>query len=327
MKMRYKNYIRCAVAVLLGSALASCSDDELNSSELKVYVNTGLQNHVEVMLTQTPIGAIGQSTIEFPVRSTRELLVDAQVNCIIEDALAETYNEAKNTNHKLLTPDQYTLAVGQSIIRQGEQISEEAIRVELTNPSTLTAEEGYILPIRLDAAHSADKGLEVSRNMNTVYITINSFATNIKAEQVAPTETLIDKAGWTATATTHYRTHVPAYMVDGNAATCWFGMRTPDLTFDMGASYTIRGLRLTPDYVNFHNVYNLNDLEILTSSDGNNWESQGELLFASPSGGSVTDPQYRYIHLYAPVTVRYFRIHVTAAPYSYTSLAEVDAYK
>lgn len=325
--MRYLNYIRSAAILLSFSAFAACSDDDLNSSELKVYVNTGLLNHVELTLVQTPIGAIGTSIVEFPVRSTRELLADAQVGFAVEEALAESYNEANNTAYKLLTSDLYELTVAQTTIRQKEQSSQEPIRIELTRPAELTAEEGYILPVRMNEISSADKGLELSKNMNTVYITITSSFTNVKAEQKAPEGNLIDKTEWTATAEKIYGKYVAANLIDGNSGTTWFGQGTPNLTFDMGAEQTIKGLRLTPDHINFHQLYNMNDLEVLTSKDGTKWEKQGELSFPAPSSGSVDSPEYRYIHFYSPLKVRYFRIKVTAAPYSYTSLAEVDAYK
>lgn len=327
MKMRYLNYIRCAAVVLLVSTFASCGDDELNSSELKIYVNTGLQNQVEIALVQTPIGAIGESTVEFPVRSTRELLVDAQVSFTVEEALAESYNETNKTAYKLLTSDLYELTVAKTTIKQKEQISQDPIRIELTHPGKLTAEEGYILPVRMDEISSADKGLEVSTNMNTVYITITSSFTNVKAEQKAPEGTLIDKTDWTATAEKVYGKYVAANLIDDNPSTNWFGQGTPNLTFDMGTEQTIKGLRLTPDHVNFHKLYNMTDLEVLASKDGEKWEKQGALSFPSPSSGDVDNPEYRYIHFYSPLAVRYFRIKVTAAPYSYTSLAEVDAYK
>lgn len=313
--------------LLFSGVFASCGDDELNSSELKVYVKTGFQNQIDLTLTHAQDGTSGQTLIEFPIRATRELYVDADATFLADEPLAESYNEVSNTNYKLLTSDLYTLTA-KVTIRQGEQSSEQLVRIELTNPSALTDFDGYILPVRLEKVDSRDKGLVVSSNMNTVYIIISSKFENVSAETTAPDGELAERTGWSAETTAMYGSYIAPNMIDGDLKTVWFGYGRAALTFDMGEVQTIKGFRLTPNYVAFDPLYYITKMEIQISNDGERWVGQGDVNLSGPDVTSGLDnPDYKYIHFYNPVNVRYFRLQVLETLYGYGSLAEVEIYK
>ncbi|MDL2211172.1 DUF1735 domain-containing protein [Bacteroides sp. OttesenSCG-928-M17] len=323
-----KSIIRAVLLVALAAGTIACSDDDLNSKELKIYVSTGLQNHFEMNLTHTPNVTTGESVVEFPVRATRELPADAEITFALNNDLADSYNQARGTTYKVLTEDLVTLLTPTVSIKQGELISTEQIRVELSDPTELTAKEGYLIPIAIKEVLSKDKGLEISTNLSAVYIIITSTIITIETG-IEPGGTVMDRSKWTATASNTYTSsYGAANMIDGKVETSWFGTNTgTSLTFDMGETVKLKGFRITPNYKGFSPFYNADKVELFSSADNLEWDSHGIIEIREPSKEtSVTNPDYKYARFYNDTDVRYFRFVSTQVSSYYWGIAEVDAY-
>lgn len=326
MKMKYINNICRAALMLVVVSMASCSNDELNSEDLKVYVNAGLNNEVELPFLRTPKEMLGKTTTAFYLQSTRELQADAEVTLTTDETLVGAYNEAHKTAFKPLPQGLYTLTPNVTI-KKGTMVSEQQVQIELTDPTKLREESGYLLPVRMENVVSHDHGVELSANLNTVYLIVTSTYTNVIESNTQPTGTLIDKKGWKATSSSEQYGYLISDAIDNNTSTFWIGDKTAILTFDMGVEQPLNGIRITPDHALFGTAYYATKVEIAISQDGEAWKVLGSANLSRPDvTKSVKNPDYKYIQFYAPEKARYFRIRILAAE-SYGTMSEVDAYK
>ncbi|WP_051367885.1 beta-glucosidase [Hamadaea tsunoensis] len=133
-----------------------------------------------------------------------------------------------------------------------------------------------------------------------------------------PTQTVLPRTGWTATANPSSATDVPARMLDGNTATRW-SSGTPmangqTVTVDMGAVRNVDQITMdsagsTADYARGYSVS--------LSTDGTNWGSP----VATGTGASAL-----LTVGFTPANARYIRVTQTGSSTSWWSIAEFNAY-
>jgi hypothetical protein len=132
------------------------------------------------------------------------------------------------------------------------------------------------------------------------------------------TETLLSRAGWTATASSSAGGEPPANAIDGALETRWssgHGQTNGDwFSVDFGAPRTFDGLLIDSagsigDFARGYQVY--------VSNDGVNW---GAAIASGPGSGQLLRV------VFEPVTARHVRIVATESSGSWWSIGEVNAF-
>lgn len=135
---------------------------------------------------------------------------------------------------------------------------------------------------------------------------------------VGTSETLLSRAGWTATASSSAGGDPPANALDGDPGTRWssgHGQTNGDwFSLDFGAPQTFDGLLVdatgsTGDFARGYQVY--------VSDDGVSW---GSAIASGPGSGQLLRV------VFEPVTARHVRIVATGSSGNWWSIGEVNAF-
>ena len=146
-----------------------------------------------------------------------------------------------------------------------------------------------------------------------------SYSLPVGAEvSLGTSETLLSRAGWTATASSSAGGDPPANAVDGDPGTRWsggHGQTNGDwFSLDLGAPRTFDGLLVdstvsTGDFARGYQVY--------VSNDGVNW---GSAIASGPGTGQLLRV------VFEPVTARYVRIVATEGSGNWWSIGEINVF-
>ena len=324
MKIRHL-YIAGLLCVLCGF-MASCSDDDLYSMDQKVYVNSGINGILSLHLIDTPIGIVTeQKTLGFPVVSSRELAADAEITFKVNESLVESYNTLNEKEYKVLPASCYTIKNLVVKMKQGEFTSQDSVKVEISKLDDVELGETYLLPITMSSVVTDDKGLQVSANLNTIYLKIDKEYRIYSSDAISE-DKLMDNTGWSITSSSRVYDGNVANTMDGKPNTVWFVSSSTSIAdLDMKAEQTINGVSFCPYYgVYSTSTYSAKGVTISTSTDGVNYE---ELLSASlKTDGSLSAPAYNYLGLYSSVKTRYLRFTFTNTT-SYVGINLINLYK
>lgn len=217
MKKQKFIYIKRTVGILAVAAtylLTSCGDDIhydiVGDPVNRVFVNTQTNNvnNYVFTVTHTPASIIGDEvTVQFPVRSTLPATADIQVTFSVDNGLVNEYNEAHNTNYREISTEAVTLENNILTIASGHTSSSDSLSISVGNRSIFTVGESYLLPLRITNV-SGTGGEEISNNLSTVYILVNTDWTNVYTtpqtsipEAILVTNANSDWSGWSAMAT------------------------------------------------------------------------------------------------------------------------------
>ncbi len=155
---------------------------------------------------------------------------------------------------------------------------------------------------------------------------------NVDATNSGLTGTLVNRSNWSVTSSygsdAAYNSSRPSETIDGNNDTYWYspGWSLPQsLILDMGTPQSIKGFRLTPQYVYIDADFLW--VGVSTSQDGKSWTSQG-FYFGTPTDASTSSasPDINTIKFVNPVNARYFQFAVFKSTAAYNSaIAEINA--
>lgn len=129
--------------------------------------------------------------------------------------------------------------------------------------------------------------------------------------------TPLDRAAWTATATTAHTAHPASHAIDGDPATYWWtGTNIPQsIHIDCGSPQTFNCVSIQPanwgDWPRACSVY--------VSDDGISWGAA-----VASKAGLADSPAPKYID-FAAVTKRYFRVTITQSSGGWSQIGEVNA--
>jgi hypothetical protein len=302
----------------LALLLTSCRKDELASKELAIYVPGEygtVSNAVQVPFVHTPLDVIGNTTVKIAALATREVPADVSVTITPDLAMVDKYNRDNNTSRLPLPDNTYKIInPGKQTIRSGSFTS-DSLQIEITGAASLTNPNGYLLPLKIAAVESEDKGVKISDTRATVYIEVTYAFNNIQASQTPLAGTLAVRTGWLTTVSNTTTGALGPAMLDGNNSTAWRSSNSSTaakwVILDMGSQQTVTALRLTPNYVSVSE--NPTTIVVSTSSDNINYFVQGTWKGTGPvTGSSATNPDFKGINFIAPVQARYYRLDITS---------------
>lgn len=324
--------------VMCSCLLFACKkDNNMNSKELLAFIKSdGPSVHqADIAFIRTPVSLSGDSVARLAAYLTRETSADVMVSVGVDESQLAIYNQNNKSNFVILPAANYKIiGPAQLNIKAGEVVSADSLKIQLLDRLKLNDLNGYILPLSVKEVSSKDKGVQASSSYRTVFIKAASKYTNIDlSKKTTPAGTLIDRTNpsWSIiSASTPYSSSYPAINVlDGKNNTYWFaGGADNNIVLDMSAVNAVKGFILAPTYA-FGTSYNATKIEVLTSTDNQNWVSQGAYTTdAVLSSSSANAPDYRNINFYGPVTCRYVKFILNGGMGSgYNGFAEINAIK
>ena len=307
------------MGLLLTAALASCKKDEgLVSKELLVYMPGeygSTNNTVTLPLLHTPVSVSGTTVAKLAPRATREVAADIDVTVAADTSLVRNYNRVNGKNLLILPDNTYRIVnPGKFRIKAGS-VSADSLQIEITRPEMLKNPAGYLLPLSIVRLDGTDKGAAISSNQRAVYINVTYSYSNIDTLQSTLAGTLMSRTGWSVTVSNTTAGALGPAMLDGSNTTAWRSSNSSTaakwVILDMGSAQTVKGFRLTPNYVAV--AENPTTIAVSTSTDNITFAAQGSWRGAGPSGtSSATNPDIKNISFIAPVPARYFRFDITS---------------
>lgn len=319
----FKNIIY-SILCISAFLLSSCSNDEnydiKGDTINRVYVNTPtvIKNIFDFKVIVTPVSTIGNLKSTFVAYSTQFTSNDIKVTFDIDNSLVEKYNATSTIKYSPISSDLVTMLNKQVVINKGDLSSKDSVTVTIPKEKIALLTQGnYVLPVKISSISQSDN-FAISTQQNVVYIKINISSSNVydspKVEDMTGT-IISDRSGWVAT---NFRSNSDNFF-DGDNQTSGanFSDRDQPFDFDLGQTYNnITGIRILP-YFNFY--YVVEQTEVLTSTDGITWKSQG-VANLNVSG---------LIKFYSSIqSVRYVKLNVKSqGTNQYYFIAEFDLYQ
>ncbi|MDR6785237.1 hypothetical protein ABIE26_003936 [Pedobacter africanus] len=249
--------------------------------------------------------------------------IEVSVETVSNQEFVAAYNAANGTKHLPFPEGGYTIAPSTGVIPAHKMFLSEPILVQLTNLSLFNPSSIYLLALKIKDDKIA------SPNNHTQYIIMRG--NNIDRSNTGLNGQPIERIGWRVKALGYYRQEnlVPELVLDGDHRTAWDsdGQLPQWLELDMGVMETVKGFSIVPSY-----LYREDDflqMEVFSSNDGINWESQGLYTGTATSDqSSPATPDLKTVKFVNPVTARYFKFNILKATSgNYTGMGELFGIK
>lgn len=303
-------YLRLSFGFASNARLYEMNVYEIESSDPTIYALCGSDNVLTGSITHHTIaGPISGVNAAFNVLTTIASASGYEVGVAADNSLIADYNAKHGTSYAAIDPSLVMIEGTPVAIAAGAKKSAGQVRVSLTgNLSRLTAADGYLIPLRLQAP----SGAVASESRGVVYVAVSvatssdPFRTNFSAGDIAGTQ-VADRSGWKLLASDGEGVHSGAYvnLFDGDPETyvrTWGG--PVSFTVDMGREYDMTGMIIISS--TWSGRYAPSEVMIEYSLDGQTYEALGT---PSQSAGSIlADLPNAYIALYGSQKARYLKI-------------------
>lgn len=276
------------LAVAVASILASCDSDpevgtplypvEQENNEPRLYTYSPVPNVCNSQVILTPNGlVIPEDTMEFYVQITLPVEKDVVVNAVEAPELASVYN----SNYQGLKEGAIEFVKGTVTIPAGETKSSEPIKAVLTK-SDVIKDMGNFGCVAVTFKSDSYK---VAKNYSSLYWLLAKKELNVKASYSIPAGmTKIETANFNLTSSAVYNLNS---LIDGNTdptSDGWVGFVGEDLWLqaELNQATQLKAIAMWPCKRSM-DFQNPKKVEILTSTDGEVWKSQGEVEFTQAS--------------------------------------------
>lgn len=328
--MTKSNYIKAGLLLfplMAAFLLQSCSDEDSfdveGPSENKVFINNQswspdnvTANTVVFNVTNTPIGSVITNSdkieVKFPVKCTHIASNDVKVRFEFDnDVSVEGF---------LNLPEGVSVSIQNQelTIPKGSTISKDSITVSLdaANLDKLQSNADYLVPVKIASVTNAS----ISSNLAFSYLFIKTEYSNCVNEATDISgSALSDRSGWEASLNVDLSSGSLSGMFDGSTRSYWFvtPAKECELTVNLNSEVqNITGIRLH----SYSTYYALTGVEVFSSSDGENWENQGNVNLSTSSS-------YQHISFYSPINAQYFKLAVKSwRNSSYVIVSEFDVF-
>jgi hypothetical protein len=178
----YAGFMIMAIAVL-----GSCSKDtvyDINGDETnRVFFNVGSYatnsyNAYTFLVRQTPGGSVGAVNAAFPVGCTLEADAAITVKYAQDNSLIAAYNSENGTTYTALPEGLLNMSTADLTIPQGKLASQDSLKLSIpAEKLPQLSGTGYLIPITISTVASGKA--EISTNMKTAYVIVNTLNTNL----------------------------------------------------------------------------------------------------------------------------------------------------
>lgn len=235
----------------------------IESTEPTIYTVTGTDNVVTgKVVHKKGKGSTARFDASFKVYSTISSENGWNVAATVDNSLIAAFNQKNGTSYKALPSENLEIQNASLSIAAGGNASDEEVSLRLTGDlSSLTEEDGYLVPVRLSAS-----GAVTSEGRGTVYAIIKSETNLIKA--ISSTDEIVGfPAGGRSSWSSPDVSNAANLFDDNNSSSVSFSNSGNVLTVNMGQTHLVTGLHFY--------TYNLSGLSIEYSADGSSWKSAG----------------------------------------------------
>lgn len=320
--MRLKNkFWKIAVMLIAIPFCISCGDDDDVTVSNKFYLSTNVypadsyEASLSLILKDNSVVINSlESEYRFVACSTSRVSGDVVINVTNDDELVKAYNEANDTEYNPLPVANYSFINSKVTIHNGESISTDSISIALKDVESLTAEGGYLLPIKIA---SIDKGTmnDISSNRGVVYVKVDNTHVNVESGQPETGTMIANRSEWLLKVSSTTRGDVNN-LIDGNSYSdvARDGGNEYWLTVDLGKVKTLTGIR----NICYGSGYSPTAVEVSSSQDGLKWKSMGTV--------TLSRARTQYIKFVNDVQTRYLKYYIVAGA-STVSLTEFDLFE
>lgn len=328
--MKNFNPILYITLFFFGMLLSCKKDGNVNSKELLAFIKAegGDPHTAKLSFNRTEVSVSGDSIVKFAGYLTREATKDITLTIAADESLVAAYNSSNKTDFVLLPAANYKiLGNGKLNIKSGASVSMDSLVLEVVDRVKLNDDRGYILPLTISEISSSDKGVSTSVNYRSIYVLVSSKFNNVDPSNAGLSGTALLRTGWLVTASGSYSGNGIARVLDGKNETAWDsdGKLPAWVQLDMGSENTVKGFPIVPGYE--YRSDNFITMEVLSSSDGKSWKSQGIYNgTATSSGSTAANPDIKMVKFISPVKARYFKFNITATTDGgYAGMGELNA--
>lgn len=285
------------------------------------YIHVTSDDEVHGMIAHTPVGPIGNVSINLPAFVSQAAKVGVNATITVDNSLVQEYNAEYGTNYIAAPNGVLNIENGSVTIAQGETTSATNFKAsipadkmaQLTNPQ-------YIIPLRISAKRTdgttVDKAGVVYMIFTTEEKLINSGAgtAGMKASQVS---TNVMRT-WSVDTNESFNS-----VTDNRQGSYWDPPTNPSTwIIDMKEVKNFAGLSVRSYYSNYGAIYGLSDAKIELSEDGSNWINCGTATY----NDMAYENPYQVITLYGAVPARYIKMTLTWNYFNYAALSELRVY-
>lgn len=300
---------------VMSSTFISCNDDEVYDFEGNngaIFVSTptstmvnNIANTFYGSVKKTPIGAFGEVSVKFPVRSTVPVGNQVEVELGTEVALVENYNAVHATSYLAAPANLFNLKNNKLTIKSGQYLSNDSIEITINKDKITDLEvKKYLLPVTIT---SIKGNLAISENKKTIFLALavsedpdniwdDAKSTNIQGALV------VDRSNFKASTTATLKTQNGSYadLFDGDKYTMWTMTSAQEIPFvvDLGKDYDVTGIN--SNYYGWSSAISINQ-KVYGSLDNQNWDLIGTKTNSSQDIIFYKAVKMRYIKWTAPV--------------------------
>lgn len=278
----------------------------VNAAFAKVNSSLGIIGNgtINSDIIYTPRGVTGPDKFKFPGYLSQPIPKPAEITIGLPgNSAVDDYNRRYSTNYLPFPDGAYSLVNNKVTVPIDMPVSRDSFEVKISDQTAFQKGLSYLLVLRIE-----DEGIvEPHLSAQEMYLIVNTSFSNYDLSNTSEPDKLLDRSGWSVVDFGSQSYGAARYVLDDNYSTSWMtSVRTANITIDMGAKQTLKGIQLSPNY-KYGVSYNTPVFEITTSEDNTTWTTQGTYS-GKAFGGSTSSPEKRNIHFYVPMQARYFKI-------------------
>lgn len=312
-------YILLHIVALIS---VSCSDDELNSKDLLVFVRPQGATSLEILMSSTGEGG-DNIDLKIPLSLTREAEVNVQAGLTVDEQLVDTYNGVHGTKYNLLPTSVVSFPRAVVTIPAGHLQSEDSVCVSIS-PAGLKGGD-YLLPLAINEVISSDMGIMKSKTASVLYYKINIKIKYLSDDLEPCIGTLIETTDWEVICTQNDNSGTN--LIDGDKSTNWKGKNRVEnqIEIDMQKVQNVKGINFY--YEASQRNYCPRQMKISISEDGEEWLDLG-VAGSYVCSGYTNIKETFGINFLEAMSMRYFRlIPLVSSIYYAPQINEIEVIK
>lgn len=286
----------------------------IESTEPTIYAMTGADNVVTGKIVHKKgVGSTSDFSASFKTYVTVSSQNGYNITASVDNSLISAYNSKHGTSYKSMPSANVDIQNASHSIASGNNASSENVVVSLKGDlSGLNDKDGYLIPVKLSAS-----GAVVSESRGVVYAVINSETNIIRA--ISSADEIVGfpaggRSSWSADID-----NASNLFDDNNSSSVGFSSSGNQMIVNLAGVHLVTGL-------NFY-TYQLANLNVQYSLDGNNWTSagtvaNGEYVF---TGGSWSAGNY-YVAFADYFEAQYLKLSFDYSGY-YRNMYEFSIYE
>lgn len=239
---------------------------EIESTEPTIYTITGTNNVVSGKVVHRK-GSGSTSNVSASFRASVTVASDKGYNVTVaqDNSLVAAYNKANGTNYAALPSQNLNIENASLAIAAGKTQSDDEAKITLKGDlSTLSDKNGYLAAVKLSTTTA---GAVVSEGRGVVYVIVD--VENNLIRPIKSTDDMIGfpaggRSSWSATGS---MSNLENLFDDNNNTSVNCSSSGNTITVNMGSTHMVTGLHFRS--------YNISNLAIEYSTDGNVWEKAG----------------------------------------------------